>query len=104
MFYGDGFPDNPHKDKRGQIKASTLVAGPAAPLDEAARQTGPGAILAKAFFRDWKMILSLTNFLAQNGLPLLGCEAWSASRKHQFGGEIKSQRVSGLLLRHHKPR
>ena len=85
------------KQLEGAPKVSTLIVGPGALLGKIASQTGLGAILAKAFPKDWKMILGLACFLAQKGLPLSRREAWSASRKHPYGGEIKPQRVPGLL-------
>lgn len=81
----------------GSEGAVAKVAGPCLLLQKIAEDTGLAAILKKCFPQSYKAILSLVFFIAQKGLPLSRCEAWSASHLHPFGEPIASQRVTELL-------
>ena len=81
-----------------KIKSAKLVSSEDSDFTKPAIETtGLAVILKKCFLQSYKAIFSLVFFIAQKGLPLSRCEAWSASHLHPFGDPIASQRVTELL-------
>jgi hypothetical protein len=80
-----------------EVTARSRVIGPYSLLAKVAHDTGLEQTIRACFPGRGEHVLSLAFFLAQKGLPLSRCEAWSMTNAHPFGNAIPSQRVSDLL-------
>ena len=78
-------------------RANVKVYGPYLLLNKLAEDIGLSSALKKSFPNTHEKILSLAFFVAQKGLALSRCEAWSENHQHPMNQLISSQRVSELL-------